>query len=139
MLQDEVYTLMEKLLAAKRTVLLETNGSIDLAKVPAEVIKIIDLKCPGSGMHEHMDLANLDHVNPNDEIKFVLTSRDDYDWAVQIIQENQLTEKVKILFSPVAESLSSTDLAEWILEDELQVRLQVQLHKILWPDKNRGV
>lgn len=139
LLQEEVYPLMDELLAAKRTVLLETNGSINLAKIPTEIIKVVDIKCPGSSMHEHMDRANLDLITPNDEIKFVVTSREDYDWAVQIIQEKQLIEKVKILFSPVADSLSSTDLAQWILEDELQVRLQIQLHKILWPDNNRGV
>ena len=139
LLQDAVYPLMEELLAAGRTVLLETNGSVSLAKVPDKVIKIMDIKCPGSGMHEHLKPGNFDLLTAHDEVKFVLSSREDYDWAVQLIQDQQLAEEVKILFSPARDLLAPADLAQWLLEDELPVRLQLQLHTILWPDKNRGV
>lgn len=139
LLQDSVYELMKRLLANDRTILLETNGSISVEKVPDGVIKIIDIKCPDSGMHDKMHLKNLELLNQQDEIKFVLSSRNDYDWAVDLIRKNTLEQKGSILFSPVEGLLDSTELAKWILTDCLPVRLQVQLHKILWPEQNRGV
>ena len=139
LLQEQVYELMDQLLTQKRTVLLETNGSIGVEKVPQGVIKIIDIKCPDSGMHDKMDLKNLDLLTQQDEIKFVLRSRNDYDWAVDIISRYNLESRCPILFSPVAEKLDAAKLAAWILNKRLQVRLQLQLHKIIWPDKIRGV
>lgn len=138
LLQVGVYPLMEGLLAADRTVLLETNGSISLASVPARVIKIMDLKCPGSGMHDRMDLANFNYLTDNDEVKFVIGSRQDYDWAVRLIEEYDLADRIKPLFSPNTETMAATDLAALILADNLPVRLQLQLHKTLWPDMSRG-
>lgn len=139
LLQDSVYDLMQQLLADKRTVLLETNGSISVEKVPQGVIKIIDIKCPDSNMHDPMHLNNLALLNAQDEIKFVLSSRKDYDWAIDIIKKHPLEKNKAILFSPVNGLLDAAQLAEWILADCLPVRLQLQLHKIIWPDQNRGV
>ncbi len=144
LLQAGVYQLMRHLLAAGKTVLLETNGTINLKKVPAEVIKIMDIKTPDSGMSERMEPANFALLSPRDEIKFVLSSRRDYDWAVKIAKNNFSASvntglKPKIIFSPVVNKLSVRLLAEWILADQLPVRLQVQLHTVIWPDKERGV
>jgi len=139
LLQEGVYPLMDKLLKAGHKVLLETNGSLDLAKVPAAVIKIVDLKCPDSGMHEKMNLANLTRLAPHDEIKFVLSSRRDYNWAKQMIADHELGKKAQLIMSPVVCKLHAADLAAWILADRLPIRLQLQLHTHLWPDSKRGV
>lgn len=139
LLQEAVYPLMDSLLAAGRTVLLETNGSLNIARVPREVVKILDLKCPDSGMAEKMDLANLDLLAPHDEIKFVVSSRPDYDWAKEMIREHRLAEKAKLILSPVIGSLAPALLAEWLMADALPARLQLQLHTLLWPDMKRGV
>ena len=138
LLQENVYPLLEELLAAGRKVLLETNGSISLGKVPAEVVKIMDVKCPGSGTHKHLDKDNLELLGPGDELKFVLCSRTDYEWATAMLKENKINKSVVIHFSPVADELSPAFLAEWIMEDRLPVRLQLQLHKIIWPEVSRG-
>ncbi len=142
LLQDNIYPLMDGLLSKGRCVLLETNGSIDLSRVPEEIIKIIDIKCPDSGMADHFDHKNLDLLTANDEIKFVLSSKRDYDWAREMLLKtipDMLVKKGRILFSPVQSALAPQLLAQWILDDQLQVRLQLQLHKIIWPDKQRGV
>ena len=138
LLQKNVYLLMDELLAANRRILLETNGSISLAKVPAGVVKIMDVKCPGSAMHEHLLADNLDLLGSRDELKFVLCSRVDYEWAVELINKTTLNKAVIIHFSPVADNLAPAQLAEWILHDRLPVRLQLQLHKFLWPEVVRG-
>ena len=139
LLQENVYPLMEELLERGRTVLLETNGSISLAVVPREVVKIMDLKCPDSGMADRMNFANLELLAPNDEVKFVVSSRRDYDWSKKIFFDYSLAGRAKISFSPASTRLAPKDLAEWILADDLPVRLQLQIHTILWPGKNRGV
>jgi 7-carboxy-7-deazaguanine synthase len=139
LLQDGVYPLMEALLARGHTVLLETNGSLSIARVPREVVKIIDLKCPDSGMAEKMDLANLALLSPHDEIKFVVSSRGDYDWAKAMIAEHRLAEKAKLILSPVIGRLAPALLAEWLMVDALPARLQLQLHTLLWPGLKRGV
>lgn len=138
LLQAGVYPLMAGLITKKRTVLLETNGSILLDKVPKEVIKIVDMKCPDSGMHDKMLFENLENLGARDEVKFVLCSRNDYDWAVDLLNRFSLQDRCAVLFSPVTEKLKADHLAAWILEDCLPVRLQLQLHKILWPQKSRG-
>ncbi|MCK5233029.1 MAG: radical SAM protein [Desulfobulbaceae bacterium] len=148
LLQENVYLLMDRLLAAKRTVLLETNGSMNLERVPQDVIKIVDIKCPDSGMHKKMDPANPERLSGKDEIKFVISSRPDYEWAVNFIKTRlaadpgryeEWTKNGRILFSPAADRLKPDQLAEWILYDNLKVRLQIQVHKILWPKEARGV
>ena len=138
LLQKGVNPLLEKLLAAGRTVLLETNGSLSLADVPKDVVRIMDMKCPGSGMHEQMDFDNFDLLDPKDEIKFIMGSRDDYNWAVQLVSAYGLQNKSTVTFSPVTSSLSPATLAGWILEDNLPVRLRLQLHTIIWPGKTKG-
>lgn len=139
LLQEAVYPLMDGLLAAGRTVLLETNGSVSIERVPKEVVKIIDLKCPDSGMAEKMNLANLDQLAPHDEIKFVVSSRSDYDWAKAMIRENRLAEKAKLILSLVIGRLEPALLAQWLMTDALPARLQLQLHTLLWPGLKRGV
>jgi len=138
LLQDNVYSLLKALLALNRTVLLETNGSIGVSKVPGQVVKILDLKCPDSGMHEQMDFKNMHFLSPHDEVKFVLSSRADYDWAVDTISKYRLDRAARLLFSPVTDRLPAAQLADWLLADELPVRLQLQLHKLLWPTRERG-
>jgi 7-carboxy-7-deazaguanine synthase len=138
LLQKGVYPLIEALLARGRTVLLETNGSLSLSRVPAGVVRVMDLKCPDSGMCEQMDLKNLDLLTGQDEVKFVLASRRDYEWARAMIHDHDLARRVKVLLSPVTDRLFPADLAAWLLADELPVRLQLQLHTILWPGKTRG-
>ncbi len=139
LLQEGVYPLMDALLAAGRTVLLETNGSLDIKRVPKEVVKIVDLKCPDSAMAEKMDLANLALLSPQDEIKFVLSSRADYDWATAMIRDHRLAEKAKLILSPVIDRLQPALLAQWLMADALPARLQLQLHTLLWPEMKRGV
>jgi 7-carboxy-7-deazaguanine synthase len=139
LLQEGVYPLMEALLATGRTVLLETNGSLSIERVPKEVVKIIDLKCPDSGMAEKMDLTNLGLLAPHDEIKFVVSSRGDYDWAKAMMKEHRLAEKAKLILSPVIGRLAPALLAQWLMADALPARIQLQLHTLLWPGMKRGV
>ncbi|MDD5760185.1 MAG: radical SAM protein [Desulfobulbaceae bacterium] len=145
MLQENVIPLMQRLVDQKRTVLLETNGSIDLSSVPDGVTIIIDVKCPDSGMAHANRLENLTTLNKSAEIKFVLCSRKDYDWAVACAKAHNLIDCRNgralrpVLFSPVSGYLPPAELAAWILQDKLAVRLQLQLHKILWPESDRGV
>ena len=138
LLQQGVYPLMDELLAAGRTVLLETNGSLNMAAVPEKVVRIMDMKCPGSSMHEHMDFNNFSFLSKKDEIKFVISSREDYDWAVNIVYENSLQDVTTVTFSPVISKLAPADLADWVLQDHLPVRLRLQLHTIIWPGKTKG-
>ena len=139
LLQAGVYPLMEALLAAGRTVLLETNGSLSIKQVPREVVKILDLKCPDSGMAEKMDLANLALLAPHDEIKFVVSSRGDYDWAKTMIADHRLAEKATLILSPVIGRIAPALLAQWLMADALPARIQLQLHTLLWPGMQRGV
>ena len=134
---------MKKLLLQTRDegkkVLIETSGSISICDVDPRAILIYDIKCPTSGMSESNLWENLTHLKNQDEVKFVVGSRQDYDWAKTIIERFSLTEKHVVLFSPVWDKLSPSQLAEWILEDGLSACLQLQLHKILWGPKTRGV
>jgi len=134
LLQDEVYPLMTAFLERGDRVLLETSGSISLEQVPSDVIKIMDLKCPASGESEKNLFENLKLLGIADEIKFVIADRADYDWCKEQIQRFSIPQN-QILFSSVCDRLELKDLAKWILEDGLNVRLQAQLHKFIW-DKN---
>jgi len=138
LLQDETIHLLEKLIRQGRTVLLETNGSLPLAPVPPEVIKIIDVKCPDSGMAGSFLEENIASMQEHDELKFVLSSRRDFQWATAFIDRHGLFGK-KLLFSPVQGSLDPALLAAWLLAERLNIRLQLQLHKILWPKQHRGI
>ena len=138
LLQESVYPLFEQLLTTERSVLLETNGSLSLKSVPEDVVKIMDMKCPDSGMHEKMNFDNFRFMAPKDEIKFVISSREDYNWATQLVSSYDLHKKTTVTFSPVIGSLPPEKLAAWILEDRLPVRLRLQLHTIIWPGKIKG-
>ena len=132
--------LLEQLLAHGQTVLLETGGHISVDRVPERVFRVIDVKCPGSGESERNYWANLDDLRPTDEIKFVIKDRTDYEYARDVVVKHGLTAKVAaVLFSPVHGVLDPKTLSAWILEDHLDVRLQLQLHKYIWSPETRGV
>lgn len=139
LLQEEVYSLMNGLLGKGYRVLLETGGSLSIKNVPKAVIKIMDLKCPGSGEESKNDYDNINHLAAADEVKFVLLDRKDYEWSRDILRRHSLNQKCHVLFSPVYDKLNLKDLAGWILEDRLAVRLQTQLHKIIWGKDTIGV
>jgi len=142
LLQPASILLAGKLVQAGRTVLVETNGSLDISPLPPEVITILDVKCPDSGMSQHVHWDNLKKLGPQDEIKFVLSSRADYDWALQRLDQHSTFADMdpgKVLFSPVTGRLSPELLAQWMLTDQPSARLQLQLHKQIWPDCQRGV
>ena len=139
LLQEECYLLIKLLLEERYTVLLETNGSISLKNVDSRVVKIMDIKCPSSGMSAHMDFSNIAYLDQKDETKFVVADRGDFDWTRRIIDRCGLIEKCKVLISPVFSELEAREVASWILEERLPVRLQLQLHKFIWPELTRGV
>ena len=140
LLQEDVYALMDRLLAGDGTVMLETGGHRPITRVPRAVVKIVDIKCPGSGEADKNDWTNLDRLAPHDEVKFVIADRADYEFAREAIARHQLASRTAaILFSPVHAVLAPKALSEWILEDRLPVRLQLQLHKFIWPPDTRGV
>lgn len=130
--QKTCLILLTALCDAHYSVSLETSGALDLSQVDARVSKIMDIKTPGSGEVSKNNWNNLDYLMPQDEIKFVICDESDYRWACEIIQNKQLPQKCLILFSPVHGSLSPATLADWILRDQLPVRMQLQLHKLLW-------
>ena len=140
LLQEDVYPLMQALADRGRTVLLETGGHRPIDRVPASVIRIVDVKCPGSGESEKNCWQNLDTLRPHDEVKFVIADRADYDFAREVIVRHALPGRVAaILFSPVHGVLDPRTLSEWMLADRVPARLQVQLHKIIWSPETRGV
>jgi 7-carboxy-7-deazaguanine synthase len=140
LLQREVYPLMDRLLASGRTVMIETGGHISIEQVPAPVIKIVDVKCPGSGESHRTHWDNLDLLAAHDEVKFVIKDRGDYEFARDIVVRHRLTGRIAaVLFSPVHGVLDPRELAGWILEDKLEVRLQLQVHKFIWGADVRGV
>ena len=133
--QKEVLNLLKTLADSDYEVSLETGGGLSIKEVDPRVKIILDIKTPESGEEKKNHWENLEVINSKDEIKFVLCSRGDYEWAKQILDQYQLTEKCEILFSPVYQKLNATDLADWILKDQLHVRMQIQLHKLLWGEK----
>jgi 7-carboxy-7-deazaguanine synthase len=140
LLQEDVYALMNRLLANGRTVLLETGGHRPIDRVPTEVVKIVDVKCPGSGEVEKNEWSNLDRLSPHDEVKFVVKDRADYEFARDVIQRRNLaTRCAAVLISPVHDLLRPEALSQWILADRLPARLQLQLHKYIWSPTTRGV
>lgn len=140
LLQPDVYPLMDALLAGGRTVLLETGGHVSIERVPAAVVKVVDVKCPASGESHRNHWRNLDLLAPHDEVKFVVQDRGDYEFAREIVRRHLLDRKcAAVLFSPVHGRLDLRALAEWVLADELPVRIQVQLHKYIWGADVRGV
>jgi len=140
LLQEDVYPLMDRLLAGGYTVMLETGGHRPITRVPAAVLKIVDVKCPASGEAEKNDYANLDRLGPLDEVKFVVQDRGDYDFARDVIARHDLPARAAaVLMSPVHGVLDPKTLSEWMLADRLPARLQLQLHKYIWAPTTRGV
>ena len=133
--QKEVLNLLKTLADNDYEVSLETGGGLSIKEVDPRIKIILDIKTPESGEEKKNHWENLEVIHSKDEIKFVLCSREDYDWAKQILDQYKLTEKCEILFSPVYQKLNATDLADWILKDQLHVRMQIQLHKLLWGEK----
>jgi len=139
LMQNEVYDLMTKLCDSNFTVLLETSGSLSIEKVDKRVINIMDFKTPSSKMDKKNHFQNVDYLKPTDEVKFVIGSKEDYTWAKGVITEYKLNEKAKILFSSVFGKIEHVELVNWILEDRLNVRYQLQLHKYIWNLDKTGV
>lgn len=140
LLQQDVYPLMSRLLASGHEVLLETGGHVPIDSVPDDVRAIVDVKCPGSGEAHRMHWPNLDQVSPHDEVKFVIRDRADFDYARDVVIGHNLDTRVAaVLFSPVHGVLAPDELARWILESRLPVRLQIQAHKYIWSPETRGV
>jgi 7-carboxy-7-deazaguanine synthase len=140
LLQEDVYPLMQGLLERGKTVLLETGGHRSTERVPAEVVTILDVKCPGSGEVERNDWNNLDRLRPHDEVKFVVNDRADYEFARDVIARHALAERAAAIhLSPVHGVLDPKTLSEWVLADGLPVRVQLQLHKYIWSPTTRGV
>jgi 7-carboxy-7-deazaguanine synthase len=135
--QKDCPALLQALCDAGYSVSLETSGALDIGKVDARVSRIVDIKTPASGEAEKNRWANLPLLTPHDELKFVICDEADYLWARRLLQERRLAEKCPVLFSPVAGGLQASDLADWILRDRLDVRFQLQLHKLLWRE-DRG-
>jgi 7-carboxy-7-deazaguanine synthase len=140
LLQKDVTPLMERLLAAGYRVMVETGGHVSLDRVPRPVIKVMDVKCPGSGEAHRMDWDNLERLAPHDEVKFVIADRADYEYARDVLWRHDLASRcAAVLFSPVHGDLEARTLAEWVLADRLPVRVQLQVHKYIWDPQTRGV
>ncbi len=139
LLQPGVHPLMSKLCDRGHEVLLETGGGLDIAAVDPRVRRIVDVKCPGSGEAANNVWSNLDHLRPTDEVKFVLADEADYRWARDVIERYELADRCPVLLSVVHGSLPLDRLAGWVLADRLPVRVQTQLHKLIWGADRRGV
>ena len=140
LLQEEVYPLMHRLLEQGRTVLIETGGHRSTERVPEQAVTILDVKCPGSGEAHRNDWSNLVRLRPHDEVKFVLQDRADYEYARDLVQRHDLAARASaVLFSPVHGVLNPRQLSEWVLQDHLPVRVQLQVHKYIWDPDTRGV
>lgn len=140
LLQPGVLPLMRELCDAGKTVLVETSGEADVSQVDRRVHKVMDLKCPGSGESHRNRWENLEHIGPGDELKFVLADRADYEWMRGALRERRLAERTpNLLASTVFGKLAVRDLVAWVLEDKLPVRVQLQMHKYVWPPEQTGV
>lgn len=139
LLQPAVYPLLARLADEFAAVLLETSGAVSISQVDPRVARIVDVKCPGSGESARNHWPNLTQLTAHDEVKFVLRDRADYEWARDVLARYGLPARCPVLFCPVFGELAPRDLAEWILADRLDVRLGMQLHKLIWPPTMRGV
>lgn len=137
--QPDAIPLIARLCDQGYTVLVETSGAIDISPLDPRARVILDVKCPGSGMMDRMHWPNVSALTRKDEAKFVIKDRADYEWACSVVKQYALTERSHVLFSPVFDSLSPRQLAEWILADRFPVRFQLQLHKFIWEPDRRGV
>ncbi|MBK6913634.1 MAG: 7-carboxy-7-deazaguanine synthase QueE [Ignavibacteriales bacterium] len=139
LMQNECLDLMKKLCESGFDVLLETSGSLPIDSVDSRVMIIMDLKCPSSGMLKKNLYTNIRFLKKNDEVKFVIGNREDYEWSKEIISKYELKRKCRILFSVVFSTLEPVTLVNWILEDKLDVRFQLQMHKFIWHPETKGV
>lgn len=139
LLQSETTELARQLVAMGKQVLVETNGTMSLAPLPAPIIRIMDIKCPDSGEHDKTDWENIHRLRRTDNVKFVISTRADFDWALHIVQKYQLLARATILMSPVHGLLPPRLLCEWLLQAAYPIRLHLQLHKYIWPPSQRGV
>jgi 7-carboxy-7-deazaguanine synthase len=133
--QPACLSLLTRLCDARYQVSLETSGALDVSQVDARVVKVLDLKTPGSGEVDKNRYQNLDCLMPRDQVKFVICDRTDYLWARRMLDEQRLASRCEVLFSPSFGQQDAAELAAWVLEDRLPVRFQIQLHKILWGDE----
>ncbi|MBI4469438.1 MAG: radical SAM protein [Acidobacteria bacterium] len=139
LLQPEIYPFSERMLNEGYRVMIETGGSLDISGLDPRIIRIMDLKTPGSGFEHANRWENLESLKSGDEVKFVICDRTDFDWASSVVRRHELTSRVTVLFSPEFERCRPGDLAGWVLDAGLEVRVQVQLHKYLWEPGVRGV
>jgi len=139
LLQSSVNKLINLLNKNRYKIFVETGGSINIDMLPKAVTRIMDIKCPDSGMENEMDWDNIDRLKSNDEVKFIISSKKDYVWAKRITRKYKLTDRAQILFGIAYGKMKPKTLAGWILKDNLDLRLQLQLQKYIWPDKERGV
>lgn len=137
LLQPEIYDLAIRLADAGHTVLIETGGHRDISKLDSRVIRIMDLKCPASGECEKNLWSNLQHLRPDDEVKFVIADRADYAWMLKTIRDHKLEDRAKLLISTAFGTIAPEQVVDWMLEDKLQARFQLQLHKYIWPPDER--
>lgn len=135
----ETPLLAGELIKERYTVLVETNGSCDISMLPEDAIRIMDLKCPASNASHLMNWQNIGYLTPLDEVKFVLSSRKDYEWAKAVIRQHRLSEIARVLIGTASGAISPKMVVQWILEDNLNVRFQLQIHKYIWEPHARGV
>ncbi len=139
LMQKDVFPFMTQLCDKGFDVMLETSGSLPIEKVDKRIKIIMDLKTPSSGMMNKNLYENIEYLKPNDEVKFVIGTQEDYNWSKEQIEKFGLTEKANVLFSPVFNSIEPKQIVEWILNDKLNVRFQLQIHKYIWEPETRGV
>ncbi len=139
LLQENIGKLINILKKDHFNIFIETNGSLNIDMLPKGIVRIVDIKCPASGMELKMDWQNIKRLKNKDEVKFIISSEKDYEWAKKVTEKYKITDRATVLFGLVHGKLKPKTLAGWILKDGLDVRLQLQLHKIIWPDRDRGV
>ena len=137
--QDKCIYLLNELINQNYEVLLETGGSLSISDVPIEIIKIVDFKCPSSGMEKKNLWSIVNDLQPHDEVKFVIGDREDFDWAKEMLNKYSLNKKCSILFSPTFGKIDPSLIVEWILEGDIPVRMQLQMHKHIWESERKGV
>jgi len=137
--QDECIDLLNELTNQNYEVLLETGGSLSISDVPIEIVRIVDFKCPSSGMEKKNLWSIVNDLQPHDEVKFVIGDREDFDWAKEMLNKYSLNEKCSILFSPTFGKIDPSLIVEWILEGDIPVRMQLQMHKHIWESEGKGV
>jgi 7-carboxy-7-deazaguanine synthase len=139
LLQSQVVDLSKSFMEQGKTVLVETNGTQDIDHLPNQAIRIMDIKCPGSDESDKMDWNNIERLRVNDNVKFVISNRKDFDWAVSVVKKYNLLNKASVLFSPVYGLLNPEILAKWMLKLSLPIRLNLQIHKYIWHSNRRGI